>query len=132
MKEYGGVDMSIHIFLTSALVGGEWSASRPCRFTPWERSHCIHWIGVWVGPRADLDYVEKRKFLTLPGLEVRPLDRPACSQSQYLLSSRTYTYKYYEDLLYTCMYLCMLYAHTFLKESVRTSSVCLWLYSPLN
>jgi hypothetical protein len=23
--------------LTSALVGGEWAASRPCRFTPWEK-----------------------------------------------------------------------------------------------
>jgi hypothetical protein len=26
MKTYGGVDVYIHIFLTSALVGGEWSA----------------------------------------------------------------------------------------------------------
>jgi hypothetical protein len=24
------------LFLTSALVGGEWSASRPCRYTPGE------------------------------------------------------------------------------------------------
>jgi hypothetical protein len=35
MKAYGGVDIYIHVFLTSALVGGEWSASRPGRFTPW-------------------------------------------------------------------------------------------------
>jgi hypothetical protein len=34
MKEYGGVDVYIHVFLTSALVGGEWSASRTGRFTP--------------------------------------------------------------------------------------------------
>jgi hypothetical protein len=34
MKAYGGVDVQIHIFLTSALVGGEWSASRSGRFTP--------------------------------------------------------------------------------------------------
>jgi hypothetical protein len=32
------VDVEIHVFLTSALVGGEWSASRPGRFTPEERS----------------------------------------------------------------------------------------------
>jgi hypothetical protein len=32
-----------------------------------------------------MDDVEKRKFLTLPGLELRPLDRPARSQSQYRL-----------------------------------------------
>jgi hypothetical protein len=34
MKTYGGVDVWIHILLTSAIVGGEWSASHPCRFTP--------------------------------------------------------------------------------------------------
>jgi hypothetical protein len=70
-----------HIFLTSALVGGEWSASLPCRFTPGERAPCTHWIGSWVGPRAGLDYVEKRKFLTLPELELRPLSHPVRSQS---------------------------------------------------
>jgi hypothetical protein len=32
MKTYGGVNVEIHIFLTSALVGAEWSASRPDRF----------------------------------------------------------------------------------------------------
>jgi hypothetical protein len=36
--------------------------------------------------RAGLGYVEKRKFLTLPGLELRPLRRPARSQSLYRLS----------------------------------------------
>jgi hypothetical protein len=34
MKAYGRGDVEIHIFLTSALAGGEWSASRPGRFTP--------------------------------------------------------------------------------------------------
>jgi hypothetical protein len=38
--------------MTSALVGGEWSASRPGRFTPWERAPGIHWIGGWVDPRT--------------------------------------------------------------------------------
>jgi hypothetical protein len=28
----------IHVFFISALVGGEWSASRPSRFTPGERA----------------------------------------------------------------------------------------------
>jgi hypothetical protein len=32
MEAYGGVDVKIHIFLTLALAGGEWSASRPGRF----------------------------------------------------------------------------------------------------
>jgi hypothetical protein len=34
MKKYGGVDAYIHVFSTLALIGGEWSASRPSRFTP--------------------------------------------------------------------------------------------------
>jgi hypothetical protein len=38
MKAYGGVDVEIHIFLTSGLAGGEWSASRPGRFTPGKES----------------------------------------------------------------------------------------------
>jgi hypothetical protein len=29
-----------------------------------------HWIGGWVNPRTGLDSVEKRKFLTPPGLEL--------------------------------------------------------------
>jgi hypothetical protein len=63
MKACGGVDVKIHIFLTSALAGGEWSASRPGRFTPRERAHSTHWIGGWVDSRAGLDDVEKRKVL---------------------------------------------------------------------
>jgi hypothetical protein len=38
-----------------------------------------------VGPKTGLDDLEKRKFLTLPGLELRPLGRPACSQLLYRL-----------------------------------------------
>jgi hypothetical protein len=86
MKTYGGVDVKIHVFLTLALVGGEWSASRPNRFAPVERAPGTHWIGCWGDPRVGLDDAEKRKFLTLPGLELRPLGRSARSQSLYRLS----------------------------------------------
>jgi hypothetical protein len=85
MKAYGGVDVLIHIFLTAALVGGEWSASRPGRFTSRERALGTHLTGGWVGPRAGLDEVEKGKFLILPGLQSRPLGCPAYSQSLYRL-----------------------------------------------
>jgi hypothetical protein len=74
-----GVDVWILIFLTSALVAGEWSTSRPGHFTLGERAPGTHWIGCWVDLREGQDYLEKRKFLTLPGLELRPLDRPARS-----------------------------------------------------
>jgi hypothetical protein len=56
-------------------LGTSWKgvvSSRPGRFTP-----DTHWIGGWVGPRAALVDVEKRTFLTLTGLELRPLGRPA-------------------------------------------------------
>jgi hypothetical protein len=59
MKTYGGVDIYIHIFLTSALVGGEWSASSPCRCTLGERAPGTHGIGGWVGPIAGLHDMEK-------------------------------------------------------------------------
>jgi hypothetical protein len=48
-----------------------------------------------VGPRTVLDDVEKRKFLTLPGLGPRRLCRPARSLSLYRLSyhGSMFTYK---------------------------------------
>jgi hypothetical protein len=67
MKSHGELDVYIYVFLISALVGGEWSASRPILLTPGERAPGTHWIGGWVGPSTDLDDVKKRKFLTLPG-----------------------------------------------------------------
>jgi hypothetical protein len=51
--------------LTTALDGGEWSASRPGRFTPRERAPVTHWIGDWGGLRAVLDAVVKRKISSL-------------------------------------------------------------------
>jgi hypothetical protein len=38
--------------LTTALNGGEWSASRLGPFTPRETASGTHWTGGWVGPRA--------------------------------------------------------------------------------
>jgi hypothetical protein len=85
MKACGGVGVYIHIFLTLVLTGGEWLASPPCLFNLGERAPVTLWIGGWMGPRAGLDDVEKRKFFILPGLELRPLDRAARSQSLYRL-----------------------------------------------
>jgi hypothetical protein len=53
-----------------------------------------------VGPRAGLDHVEKRKFLTLPGLELLPLGRPARSQSLYRLLFANYQYYVKENYTY--------------------------------
>jgi hypothetical protein len=56
------VEVKINAFVTSALQGGEWSASRPGRFTSRERAPGTHWIGGWVGPRDSLDTVMERKI----------------------------------------------------------------------
>jgi hypothetical protein len=85
MKAYVGVDVLIHIFLTQALVGGECLASRPCRYISGERAPGTHSIGVWMDRKAGLDDVENTKFLTLPGLELRPLRRADRSQWLYRL-----------------------------------------------
>jgi hypothetical protein len=77
MKAYGSGCIDPH-FLDLG-TSSEWSASRPGRFTPGERATGTHWIGGWVDLRAGLHDLEKRKFLILPGLELRPLDRPANS-----------------------------------------------------
>jgi hypothetical protein len=68
-------------FLTSALDGGEWSASRPCCFTPGEKAPGTDWIGGWVDTRAGLNAVEK----SLPSQESKP-SHPAHSPSLYPLS----------------------------------------------
>jgi hypothetical protein len=65
MKAYGGVDVQIHIFLTSALAGGQWSASRPGRFTLGETYPGTLWIGGWVDPRAGIHVNILYKLLTV-------------------------------------------------------------------
>jgi hypothetical protein len=65
MKAYGEVEVQVRVSLTSALVGGEWSVSRPGRFTPGERVPGTRWIGGWVDPRTGLGDVEKGKLLAV-------------------------------------------------------------------
>jgi hypothetical protein len=58
-------------FLTTASDGGEWSATLTSCFTPREIAPGTHWIGGWVGPRAGLDAVEKRR-ISCPCRESNP------------------------------------------------------------
>jgi hypothetical protein len=54
----------------------------------------MHWIGGWLDPRADVYCVENRKWLILPGLELRPLGRPSRIQWLYRLSYTSMLYWY--------------------------------------
>jgi hypothetical protein len=58
-------------YLTSALDGGEWSASRPGRFTLRESAPGTYWRGGWVGLTAILEAVVKRKIPS-PRRELNP------------------------------------------------------------
>jgi hypothetical protein len=81
MKAYGCIDLHFLHFDTSCSGQLHAPAALPLMKQPPVP------IGYEVGwtPRASLDDVEKKKFLTLPGLKLRPLGRPASSQSLYRL-----------------------------------------------
>src|SRR5215469_14147913 len=73
------MEVQLNSFLTSALEGGVWSASRPGRLYPQERpgTHCT---GGWVGPGAGLDRCGKSR-----PTGIRSPDLPARSESLYRL-----------------------------------------------
>ena len=50
-------------WLSLAIYGCVWSASRPGRFTPRERAPIMHWIGSWVGPTEGLPLWRGEEFL---------------------------------------------------------------------
>jgi hypothetical protein len=69
-------------FLDLAISWRSVSASCLGRITP-GKDPGTHWIGGCVDPRAGMDDVEKRKFLTLPGLKLRPLGRKSLYRLSY-------------------------------------------------
>jgi hypothetical protein len=75
MKGYRGVELQCYAFLTSALNGGDWTASCTGRFSPGDRYNGNHWIGGWVVPRAGIDRYggcgEEKNALPLTEIETR-------------------------------------------------------------
>jgi hypothetical protein len=80
-----GTSPRIHNLGTRWKWVASWSVSRPGRITSGWRNHDTDWIGAWVGPRASLDMVAKRKINSCPFLKLNP-SYPARSQS---LTDRT-------------------------------------------
>jgi hypothetical protein len=60
-------ELKVYVFLTSAVDGVQWSASRPVCFIHRERNLDSHCIGSRVGLRGGLDAMEKRKPLAATG-----------------------------------------------------------------
>jgi hypothetical protein len=68
MNTYRGMEVKLHAFLTSAIDGGELSASRPGRFTPGTQ------LGGWVGQpsqtKVNCDKVIKFTLVLTPIFEL--------------------------------------------------------------
>jgi hypothetical protein len=67
------LEVQSHAFLIRHLIGGEWSASRPGRFTPGLRVLSTNWLGGWVAPRAVWTrwWREELPSFSQPGTESR-------------------------------------------------------------
>jgi hypothetical protein len=76
VKTYGRVNVLTRVFLTSALFGGERSASRPRHFTPGKNSR-EPLDRVLGGPQSRSGQHGEEKIFTLPGLEIRPTGNSA-------------------------------------------------------
>jgi hypothetical protein len=94
MKPYWGVEVELHAFLTLALYGGEWSASRPGLFTPRERSPSTHCIG---GPQSRPGVGgEEKNSQTLPGPEpliIQPIAQRYTTELTYRMKSENFETK---------------------------------------
>jgi hypothetical protein len=84
MKTCRGMEVWLHVFLTSALDGGEWSVSRPCRFTPRETGPRYPLDRKQDGPQSRSGRSGACKILAPAGN--RTPGRPNHSPSQYRLS----------------------------------------------
>jgi hypothetical protein len=71
MKTYGEVDVYIHIFLTSALVGDEWSALCRREIVPG-----THLKGGWVGPEPVWTAWRVQNFCPYRDSPLQPFDPP--------------------------------------------------------
>jgi hypothetical protein len=72
-KTYGGVDVSIHVFLTWAVAGSEWPALRPGCSTPVDRKNPRYQLDRQVGPQNRSGQRGEGNILAVPGLELHLL-----------------------------------------------------------
>jgi hypothetical protein len=69
---YGGVNVQIHVFLTSSLLRDERITPSPSTALLPGKNNGVHWIGSHVGFITGLNHLQMKEILLLPGLEIRP------------------------------------------------------------
>jgi hypothetical protein len=84
MRERCGMELCFLSYLKSALCGGEWLASRLCRFNPGERAPGTNWKGGCASPRSGLNALQKTRFC-----------RPAFN----LVNTRAELFRFQSDLV---------------------------------
>jgi hypothetical protein len=84
MRTYGGVDVLIHVFVNSALVGGDGQLHDLATLAQ-EKCSKVSIAYEAEGPQNCYGLHGEENTPLLPGLEHRALDRLASSQSLYLL-----------------------------------------------
>jgi hypothetical protein len=92
------VELQLQTFFTIALYGDEWSISCPSHFRPRERAPGAHWIGGWVGPRASLNVVMKRKIPIQDSIQEVPFEtekRETCFHYFFFFCMNHETYFYF-------------------------------------
>jgi hypothetical protein len=83
MKTYGGVEVQLHVFLTTALDVGEWSALRPGHLYPHGKRSRYPLDRRLLGPQSRSGHGDEKILLPSQGIEPR---RPAHSLSTELSS----------------------------------------------
>jgi hypothetical protein len=89
------MDVWADVFLISVPLEVSGQLGAPAALVPETENPSTHGIGGWVGPRAGLHDMEKRKILIVQGLELRLLGHPAHNQSLYRL-------RYPGSLIFRC------------------------------
>ena len=101
--------MHLFWFVTSALDGGEWSATRPGRFSPLRKSspHCTYSVGATVGPRDGLCVlVEEKSYISVIQQDTQYLMINLLNPTGHVLHQQFNIQQLYVLLT---LYLCVLY-----------------------